>query len=99
MSRIAAIGEGPRLTFSATLHAEVVAPGSPAQRQAALAVEAEVLRGLAVSRHLRRARISCVAPERADDLIEHDREKLQYGAYRIGCGRDRILAKLWGNAK
>src|SRR5690242_9675092 len=35
MPRIAAISEGTRLILSATLHAEVAAPGSPAQRQAA----------------------------------------------------------------
>jgi hypothetical protein len=35
ISAISPIGEGARLTFSATLHAEVAAPGSPAQRQAA----------------------------------------------------------------
>src|SRR5690348_13299249 len=32
---IGAIGEGARLPLSATLHAEVAPPGSPAQRQAA----------------------------------------------------------------
>lgn len=35
ISAISAIGEGARLTLSATLHAELAAPGSPAQRQAA----------------------------------------------------------------
>ena len=34
----------------------------------------------------------------AEEYHQHfaDRNPVRYGAYRVGCGRDRILARIWG---
>jgi peptide-methionine (S)-S-oxide reductase len=77
----------------------VVFTHSPEQRRTALAIEAEAARQL--NRKI-------VVPVRnaakfwpAEGYHQHyaDKNKLRYGAYRLGCGRDRILAKLWGAAR
>jgi peptide-methionine (S)-S-oxide reductase len=72
---------------------------SPTQRPAALAVEAEA------ARQLGRKVVVPVQPASAFWAAEGyhqkyaDKNPVAYGAYRIGCGRDRILTSLWGTAK
>jgi peptide-methionine (S)-S-oxide reductase len=72
---------------------------SPAQRQAALAIEAEAARQLGRKIVVPVRSTSAFWP--AEGYHQHyaDKNRLAYGAYRIGCGRDRILAQLWGTGK
>jgi peptide-methionine (S)-S-oxide reductase len=72
---------------------------SPAQRQAALAVEAEAARQLGQKIVVPVRNAASFWP--AEGYHQHyaDKNRIAYGAYRLGCGRDRILAKLWGAAR
>jgi peptide-methionine (S)-S-oxide reductase len=70
--------------------------GSPEQQQTALAVKA------AAAKQLGREIVVPVRPATAfwpaEGYHQHyaDQNQGAYEAYRLGCGRDRILKKLWG---
>ena len=72
---------------------------TPEQRQAALAIEGEAARQLGRKIVVPVRNASAFWP--AEGYHQHyaDKNRLAYGAYRIGCGRDRILATLWGKAR
>jgi peptide-methionine (S)-S-oxide reductase len=72
---------------------------SSAQRQAALASEAQAAQQLGRKIVVPIRSTSAFWP--AEGYHQHyaDKNPAAYGAYRIGCGRDRILAKLWGTAR
>jgi peptide-methionine (S)-S-oxide reductase len=72
---------------------------SPAQRQAALAVEAQAAQQL--HRKIVVPVRNATAFWAAEGYHQHyaDKNPAAYGAYRIGCGRDRVLANLWGAAR
>ena len=68
---------------------------SPEQREAAMAIEAEAAKQLGRKIVVPVRKASSFWP--AEGYHQHyaDKNRLAYGAYRVGCGRDRILAKLW----
>jgi len=73
--------------------------GSAQQRQIAetskRAIAAGPLRGKTVVTPIRDATSFWPAEGYHQHLA--DRNPLRYGAYRIGCGRDRVLKALWGD--
>jgi peptide-methionine (S)-S-oxide reductase len=72
---------------------------SPAQHQAALAAEAQAAQQLGRKIVVPVRSASAFWP--AEGYHQHyaDKNPVAYGAYRIGCGRDRVLAQLWGKAR